>query len=146
MNIWEAWQGLWQVAGPGGRALLAFMAGAMIGSFVNVCAIRIPEKRNIWISKSLCPICQHPIRPWHNWPVVGWLMLRGKCYDCKAPISPRYVLVEIIVGLGFMVIELLRGLNIRSLVLAAGYAVAVCLFLIFGRPKKKASGDKQDET
>jgi leader peptidase (prepilin peptidase) / N-methyltransferase len=76
--------------------LLAFtvFVGACVGSFLNVVAGRLPEGRSISHPPSACPHCKHPIRPWHNVPVLGWMVLRGKCKDCSEPISVRYPLVE----------------------------------------------------
>jgi len=76
--------------------LLAFtvFVGACVGSFLNVVAGRLPEGRSVSSPPSACPHCKHPIRPWHNIPVLGWLILAGRCRDCAEPISVRYPLVE----------------------------------------------------
>ncbi|UXK09089.1 A24 family peptidase [Shewanella putrefaciens] len=58
-----------------------------------------PEKYNIVAPGSSCPQCKTAIKPWHNLPVLGWLMLRGKCAACHAPISTRYPIIELITGL-----------------------------------------------
>lgn len=58
-----------------------------------------PEKYNIVVPGSACPQCKTAIKPWHNLPVLGWLMLRGKCAACHAPISTRYPIIELITGL-----------------------------------------------
>ncbi len=86
--------------------------GACIGSFLNVVAYRVPRGESLVRGGSSCPQCGHPIRAWHNVPVVGWLILRGKCRDCNAQISPRYLLVEAAVSLMFFVlayVELFSG-------------------------------------
>lgn len=72
---------------------LAFLGGC-VGSFVNVVLHRVPRGESIVWPGSHCPQCQHPIRWYHNSPVLGWLVLRGKCYDCGKKISPRYPLIE----------------------------------------------------
>lgn len=74
--------------------LCAAATGGAIGSFLNVVAHRMPEGRSVVHPPSACPRCGRGIRPWHNIPVLGWLLLRGRCYDCSLPISPRYPLVE----------------------------------------------------
>lgn len=96
--------------------MLAAAAGLAAGSFVNVVAGRLPAmlarrwRDNALASlcieppaaapfdlarpRSRCPVCLTPIRPWHNVPLLGWLLLRGRCAACSAPISPRYPLVE----------------------------------------------------
>ncbi|MEU8657319.1 prepilin peptidase [Actinoplanes philippinensis] len=68
--------------------------GLAIGSFLNVVIHRVPENESLVAPGSRCPRCEKPIRARHNVPVLGWLMLRGKCADCGEPISVRYPLVE----------------------------------------------------
>lgn len=58
-----------------------------------------PEKYNLVVPGSACPKCKTSIKPWHNLPVLGWLMLKGKCAACHAPISARYPIIEFITGL-----------------------------------------------
>ena len=70
------------------------MLGLAIGSFLNVVVHRVPIGASVVSPPSACPECDQPIRARHNVPVVGWLVLRGRCYDCGAPISARYPLVE----------------------------------------------------
>ena len=78
-----------------------FMLGAVIGSFLNVVIYRVPRRMSLAWPPSHCPHCQHRIRWYDNVPIVSWLLLRGRCRDCKAPISPRYPLVEALTGLAF---------------------------------------------
>lgn len=80
-----------------GGASLA--VGSAVGSFLNVVAYRLPRGRNLAHPPSACPHCGSAIRPWHNVPVLGWLMLRGRCADCADPIAARYPLVEAGCGL-----------------------------------------------
>lgn len=75
-----------------------FVFGATIGSFLNVVAYRMPMGLTIVSKPSRCPYCMTPILFKHNVPILGWLALRGRCYACRLPISPRYPLVELIVG------------------------------------------------
>lgn len=58
-----------------------------------------PEKYNLVVPGSACPKCKTSIKPWHNLPLLGWLMLKGKCAACHAPISARYPIIEFITGL-----------------------------------------------
>lgn len=74
--------------------LVCGLFGLVIGSFLNVVIHRVPERRSLSRPGSSCPACGEPIRPWDNIPVVSWLVLRGRCRDCSAPISVRYPLVE----------------------------------------------------
>jgi leader peptidase (prepilin peptidase)/N-methyltransferase len=77
---------------------VAFILGALIGSFLNVVIARLPEGLSIARPASRCPACETPIRPRHNVPILSWLALRGRCAACRAPISPRYPLVEAVTG------------------------------------------------
>lgn len=77
---------------------VAFGAGCMAGSFLNVVAHRVPRGETVVLGRSHCPACGAMIRARDNVPVVGWLVLRGRCRDCGASISPRYPLVEAACG------------------------------------------------
>ena len=101
--------------------LCALVLGLLVGSFLNVVIHRLPimmqrdwraQAReylelpveptttfNLILPNSHCPQCDHEIRPWENIPLVSWLALRGKCSSCRAPISRRYPLVELLCGL-----------------------------------------------
>jgi len=82
--------------------LVAFAGvfGLIIGSFLNVVIYRVPA--GIPLTRpSQCPHCEAPVRPWQNVPVLSWLALRGRCASCRAPISPRYPLVELATGVAF---------------------------------------------
>ncbi len=68
--------------------------GGVIGSFLNVVIYRLPEGMNLSVPASHCPKCKKPIRWYDNVPVLSWIVLRGRCRDCRAPISMRYPLVE----------------------------------------------------
>jgi leader peptidase (prepilin peptidase) / N-methyltransferase len=85
-------------------AVLAGVFGLAIGSFLNVVIYRVPAGESIVHPPSRCPSCGAAIRNRHNVPVLGWLVLRGKCFDCKARISPRYPLVELLTGLLFFAV------------------------------------------
>ena len=74
--------------------VLAALFGLLIGSFLNVVAHRLPLGQSVASGRSACPSCGHAIRAYDNVPVLSWLVLRGRCRDCGAPISVRYPLVE----------------------------------------------------
>ena len=74
--------------------ITVFMVGACVGSFLNVVIWRLPAGESFITVPSHCPKCQTKIKPWHNIPIFGWLILRGKCNNCKVNINPRYFLVE----------------------------------------------------
>ena len=74
----------------------AFVFGSIVGSFLNVCIHRMPLGQSIVRPPSHCPHCGYSI-PWYlNIPLVTWFWLGGRCAHCKAPISPRYFLVELL--------------------------------------------------
>jgi leader peptidase (prepilin peptidase)/N-methyltransferase len=75
--------------------------GLVIGSFLNVCIIRIPERKSIVSPSSACPQCGAPVRPYDNIPVISYLLLRGKCRCCKTKISPMYPMVELLTAILF---------------------------------------------
>jgi leader peptidase (prepilin peptidase)/N-methyltransferase len=75
-------------------AALAAIGGLVVGSFLNVVAYRLPKGESLVSPGSRCPSCGTPVKPYDNVPVLGWLLLRGKCRSCGAPISVRYPLVE----------------------------------------------------
>jgi leader peptidase (prepilin peptidase)/N-methyltransferase len=85
--------------------------GALIGSFLNVVSYRLPRGESLVRPASRCPRCLHPVRPWHNVPVVGWLLLRGRCHDCAAPIPARYPLVEAATAALYAAVMLRFGLH-----------------------------------
>src|SRR5437764_7165772 len=84
-----------------------FLIGTVVGSFLNVCIYRLPwEKSVIWPS-SRCPHCSSAIAARDNIPIVSWIALRGECRSCGSPISVRYPLVEVLVGLLFLGVYLI---------------------------------------
>lgn len=88
-------------------AALAFVLGASIGSFLNVCIYRMPRDLSVNNPRrSFCPACKSQIPWWQNIPLFSWLVLRGKCARCGAPIAFRYFGVELLTGLLFMAVWL----------------------------------------
>jgi leader peptidase (prepilin peptidase)/N-methyltransferase len=79
-------------------ASASFVFGLIFGSFLNVCIYRLPRDLSVVHPRSACPHCQTLIRSYDNIPVLSWLILRGKCRACKAPISFRYAAVELLAG------------------------------------------------
>ena len=84
--------------------VLSAALGLTIGSFLNVVVHRVPAGESVVLPPSACPRCGHRIRPYDNVPVVGWLLLRGRCRDCGEPISSRYPFVELGTGLAFALV------------------------------------------
>ena len=79
-------------------SILVLAVGLIIGSFLNVCIHRLPLGESIVFPGSRCPKCGAAVRPWHNVPVVSWLLLRARCAACGASISWRYPAVEALTG------------------------------------------------
>ncbi len=88
---------------------LAGLFGLVVGSFLNVVVYRVPAGISL-VRPSQCPACDAPVKPWQNVPIVSWLALRGRCASCRAPISPRYPVVELATGLAFIAV-VLAGLD-----------------------------------
>jgi len=74
--------------------LFVTLFGLLFGSFLNVCIVRLPHKQSIVLPRSHCPHCNHTIRWYDNIPLVSYALLRGRCRDCHARISPQYAIVE----------------------------------------------------
>jgi len=93
----------------------AFAFGAVVGSFLNVVVARVPAGESIVHPRSRCPACRTPIA-WHdNVPVLSWMLLRGRCRACRAGISLRYPLVELLGGSAALVAVLRHGLSLAAL-------------------------------
>ncbi|HPP67291.1 MAG TPA: prepilin peptidase, partial [bacterium] len=81
------------------KEFFIFLFGACFGSFANVCIYRLPRKKSIIYPSSFCPKCQRTIHWYDNIPILSYIFLRGRCRYCKKTISPRYPIVELIMGL-----------------------------------------------
>ncbi len=116
MGLWEGWTqgkrptsvaGGWEVSILGGMEMQVFVGvglvvGLLLGSFLNVCIVRVPRGESVVAPGSRCVGCGHAVRWFDNVPVVSWFVLRGKCRDCGVGISWRYWVVELAVGLWTM--------------------------------------------
>jgi leader peptidase (prepilin peptidase)/N-methyltransferase len=89
-------------------ALIAFIGGLLIGSFVTVVAHRVPRRLSIVGPRSRCPACDAQIAAYDNVPVLSWALLRGRARCCGAPISPLYPLTELSVGALFAAVVLVH--------------------------------------
>ena len=107
--------------------VFAALFGLVIGSFLNVCIVRIPQEKSIVVPASACPKCGAPIKPWDNIPVVSWLLLGGRCRGCKEPISWMYPVVELLTGALFLGCYLAFGLTTEALKWAVFSALLVVL-------------------
>ena len=92
-------------------AALIGVLGLAVGSFLNVVVYRVPRGESVVHPGSHCPRCDTAIRSRHNVPVLGWVVLRGRCATCRLPISSRYPLVEAATGLLFFGSTLSAGIT-----------------------------------
>src|SRR5579863_2353983 len=107
--------------------IFAALFGLIIGSFLNVCIVRIPGRKSIVMPASACVKCGTPIRPYDNIPVVSYLFLGGKCRKCKNPISAMYPIVEFLTGLLFLGCYEVFGLTAEGLKWAIFSAIMIVL-------------------
>lgn len=109
---------------------IVFIFGLVVGSFLNVCIVRLPHERSIVFPASHCPRCKEPIRFYDNIPVISFLLLRGKCRKCGQPISPQYPAVELLNGLFFVWTVREFGLSAETvLVMALCSSLIVITFI-----------------
>jgi len=92
-----------------------FALGLAFGSFLNVCIYRLPLGLSVVLPGSACPRCEKPIAFYDNIPVLSWLILRGGCRNCSAPITPRYLFVELLIGILFVTCYSHFGLTLAML-------------------------------
>jgi leader peptidase (prepilin peptidase)/N-methyltransferase len=121
---------MWQIENVLPSALIGIFVvlfGLVIGSFLNVCILRIPERKSIVLPASACPKCGVAIQAYDNIPVVSWLILGGKCRNCKTPISKMYPLVELLTGLLFLACYFAFGLTVETLKWCAFCALIIVL-------------------
>jgi leader peptidase (prepilin peptidase) / N-methyltransferase len=85
--------------------------GAMLGSFLNVVIYRVPLGESLVAPGSHCPTCGTPLAPYDNVPLLSWLVLRGRCRHCGAPISVRYPVVELVTAIAFAGVVATRGFD-----------------------------------
>lgn len=88
------------------EAVIVFLFGLLFGSFANVCIYRFPRNESIIFPASHCPACNDPIHWYDNIPVLSFVILQGKCRSCRASISWRYPVVELITGILFLALFL----------------------------------------
>lgn len=104
--------------------------GLIIGSFLNVCIHRIPRGESVISPRSRCPQCSRPVRAIENVPVLSYLLLGGKCRGCGQPIGWIYPLVEILTGVGFVLLLYRFGLSTPFFVNAVLFSLLIALAFI----------------
>jgi leader peptidase (prepilin peptidase)/N-methyltransferase len=110
--------------------IIAFIIGASIGSFLNVCIYRIPAGLSIAYPGSSCPRCQTMISFYDNIPILSYLLLVGKCRTCKAPIAIRYPFVELLGGLFALACSISFGPTLHGLVVFIFIATLITVTFI----------------
>ena len=110
--------------------IFAFALGAIVGSFLNVVIHRVPNELSIVFPNSACPKCKASIKPYDNIPILSWLILGGKCRNCKEPIAIRYPAVEALTGIVFLIVFWQMGLTAILPVYFIFAAVIVSLVFI----------------
>jgi leader peptidase (prepilin peptidase) / N-methyltransferase len=108
---------------------IAAALGALIGSFLNVVIHRVPLKMSLVHPGSRCPSCEAAIAPYDNLPVISWLLLRGRCRQCGARISPRYPAVEVLTAVTFGAVVAVHGFD-NDLILELPFVA--CLIALAG--------------
>ena len=96
--------------------VLIFILGLIVGSFSNVCIYRIPRNESIIYPASHCPKCRSKIKPVDNIPLLSFILLKGRCRNCKSKISIQYPVVELITGLIYLIIYLTYALSVQTLI------------------------------
>jgi len=110
--------------------LISIIFGAILGSFLNVCIYRLPKEESIVWPGSHCPHCKNPIKFYDNFPLISYLLLRGKCRYCKGPISAQYPLVEGITALSSLVLFMRFGPSLSYLIYFAFVAALIVITVI----------------
>ncbi len=110
--------------------LFAFLFGAAVGSFVNVCIYRLPRKLSIVQPPSHCPHCGTTLTTFDLVPLLSYLWLGGKCRYCKTPISPRYFVVELLTALLFVAAVNKFSLSVEAILVAASLAALIVIAFV----------------
>src|SRR5712692_9176064 len=112
---------------------VVFILGTLFGSFANVCIYRLPQRLSIVFPGSHCPSCQEALRPWHNVPLLSYVILGGRCSTCKTAISLRYPLVELCNGLLYIFLYHQCHVSVECMVfalLATALLIVSCIDIV----------------
>lgn len=126
VSSFESITGLPEIIG----CIFVFVIGSAIGSFLNVVIHRVPNEESIVFPNSACPKCRKAIAGYDNIPILSWLLLGGKCRNCKEPISARYPAVELLTGLSFVLVFWKFGFDVMLPVGLIFVAVTIALMFI----------------
>jgi leader peptidase (prepilin peptidase)/N-methyltransferase len=105
-----------------------FLFGLIVGSFFNVCILRLPKDQDIFLKSSACPNCNNKLKWFHNIPLISFIFLAGKCHFCKKIISFQYPLVEILTATIFVFSYLKFGLTLNALFFSIFLSSLVIIF------------------
>ncbi len=106
------------------------LIGLSVGSFANVVIYRLPKGISLLSPPSACPSCKHHIGIVENIPIVSWIVLKGRCRSCKKPISPRYVVVETLVAVSFLLLFYRFGLSYLFFIFCLFFLVLIIISAI----------------
>ncbi len=110
--------------------IICVFFGIVIGSFINVCIIRIPNKENITTTRSHCMSCGNVIKWYELIPILSYILLKGKCRFCKAKLSVQYPIIELLNGVLYCLIAHIMGLNIQSVLTMALSSALIVIAVI----------------
>jgi len=114
-----------------GIYVILFLIGISIGSFLNVVIYRVPLNKSIISPPSSCPKCGKRIKPYHNIPILGWIILKGKCFNCGEKISIRYPIIEFLTGiLALLIYHKLQTIDIFFVIDFALFSTLLALSMI----------------
>src|SRR5699024_10171715 len=95
--------------------IIIFIIGSLFGSFYTLAVYRIPKRQDIIHTHSYCPNCNHKLGLLDLFPIISYILLRGKCRYCKEKIRPRYFILEILSGSLFVILAYLTGIRFETL-------------------------------
>lgn len=107
--------------------VLAFILGSVIGSFLNVVILRTPLKQSIVTEPSHCFSCGHRLAWYDMFPIFSWIFLRGKCRYCGAKVSARYMIIELICAVSYLLAYIIFGFSLKTAVAAVLFPVLIIL-------------------
>jgi len=110
--------------------VIAFIFGILFGSFLNVVILRIPKDESVVFGASHCTVCQKKLKPWHNIPLISWMVLGGKCAYCNAKISIQYPIIELLSGFIFAALAYKFSISISLFFIAMSFLMLLALSVI----------------
>jgi len=109
------------------NSIIVLIFGACMGSFISMASHRLPKEEDLFFKRSYCPKCKKSIKVKSLVPIFSWLIQKGKCSECKNPIPKRYILIESITSLLFLINYLQFGFTVNGIIL---YLLLVCLMIM----------------